>query len=256
MSYVDLHCHHLPGIDDGAAAPADALAHGRRLQAEGVRDVACTPHVKRGDFPRVRIAELEALRRRTQAAFDDAGLLVRLHGGGELSHVDAAWLGEEDLELIAQGPAHARWLLLECPFEGIGPAFVDAVARLRALGHGLLLAHPERSAGLEEHGIGALLPWLGDGVALQVNVCSLLGNHGLGVQDTALALLRAGHVHCLASDGHPGTREHTLQLGFRLLLRAGASSAEAYRLTQENPRRLLEQGVPTLVGPGLDCLAA
>ena len=50
------------------------------------------------DFPAVRIAELAELRRRTQAAFDDAGLLVRLHAGGELSHVDAAWLGEDDLE--------------------------------------------------------------------------------------------------------------------------------------------------------------
>jgi protein-tyrosine phosphatase len=256
MSYVDLHCHLLPGIDDGAATPADALVHGRRLHAEGVRDVACTPHVKRADFPAVRIAELGELRRRTQAAFDEAGLLVRLHGGGELSHVDAAWLGEDDLEAIAQGPAHARWLLLECPFAGIDGAFLRSAERLRSLGYGLLLAHPERSAGLREHGLATLLPWLGDGVALQVNVCSMLGNHGLGAQDVALALLRAGHVHCLASDGHPGTREHTLQLGFRLALRAGATSTEALRLTQENPRFLLDRGVPALMGPGLGTLAA
>jgi protein-tyrosine phosphatase len=256
MSYVDLHCHLLPGVDDGAATPADALAHGRRLQAEGVRDVACTPHIKRAHFPRVRIGELEALRRRTQAAFDEAGLLVRLHPGGELSHVDAAWLGEDDLAAIAQGPAHARWLLLECPFEGIGPDFLRAASRLRELGYGLLLAHPERSAGLGERGLTALLPILGDGVALQVNVCSLLGNHGAAVQDAALALVHGGYVDCLASDGHPGTREHTLQLGFRLLLRAAATSAQALRLTQENPRFLLEQGVPGLVGPGLGSLAA
>jgi protein-tyrosine phosphatase len=256
MSYVDLHCHLLPGVDDGARSLDAALAHARRLDAEGVRDVACTPHVKRAQFPRVRIGELEALRRRTQAAFDEAGLLVRLHGGGELSHVDAAWLRADELEAIAQGPAQARWLLLECPFAGIGTDFLDAVSRLRELGYGVLLAHPERSAGLLEHGLGALLPRLGDGVALQVNVCSLLGNHGAAVQDAALALVHGGYVDCLASDGHPGTREHTLQLGFRLLLRAGATSARALRLTQENPRFLLEHGVPAVAGPGLGSLAA
>jgi protein-tyrosine phosphatase len=256
MAYVDLHCHLLPGIDDGAATPAETLAHARRLQAEGVRDVACTPHVKRADFPFVEIGALAELRRRTQAMLDEAGLLVRLHRGGELSHLDALELDREDLAALAQGPADAPWLLLECPFAGVDPAFLAAIARLRGLGYGVLLAHPERSAGMLGHGLDALARWLADGVLLQVNVCSLLGNHGLVVQDAAHALLRRGMVEVLASDGHPGTREHTVQLGFHLLLRAGATSAQAVRLTQDNPRFLLEHGMPSLVGPGLEQLAA
>ena len=50
----------------------------------------------------------------------------------------------------------------------------------------------------------------------QVNVCSLLGNNGLAVQEVAVSLLRSGLAYALASDGHPGTREHTLALGFVL----------------------------------------
>jgi protein-tyrosine phosphatase len=244
MSYVDLHCHLLPGIDDGAATPADALAYACRLDAEGVRDVACTPHVKRAHFPRVRIGELEQLRRRTQAMLDDVGLLVRLHGGGELSHVDAETLDEAELAAVAQGPAGARWLLLESPFAGLDARFHAALDRLRDLGYGVLVAHPERSARLLDGGLDALEAHLGDGVALQVNVCSLLGNHGLAVQAAARELLRRGLVFALASDAHPGTREHTLQLGFHLLLRAGAGSEQALRLTQDNPRFLLERGMP------------
>jgi protein-tyrosine phosphatase len=249
MSYVDLHCHLLPGLDDGAATPAAALSHGRRLHAEGVRDVACTPHVKRAEFPGVRLDALEALRRATQAAFDEAGLLVRLHGGGELAHVDAIWLSRADLELIGQGPAHARWLLLESPFAGFDAAFFAAVRRLRGLGYGLLIAHPERAAGVLAGGLDPLLDQLGDGIALQVNVCSLLGNHGLHVQTAALALLRRRLVHCLASDGHPGSRDHTMKLGFKLLQSNGATSIEAWQLTQENPRFLLEHGVPAIAAP-------
>ena len=160
---------------------------------------------------------------------------MRLHGGGELAHEDAAVLGPEELDAIAQGPAHARWLLLECPFAGIDAAFLDAMPRLRARGYGLLLAHPERSAGLLHGGLDALLGRLGDGVALQVNASSLRGDHGLEAQAAAMALLRRRLVLALASDAHPGTREHTLQLGFDLLLRAGATTERAVRLTQEQP---------------------
>jgi len=55
-----------------------------------------------------------------------------------------------------------------------------------------------------------------------------------------------GLAFCLASDGHAGSREHTLQLGFHVLLRAGASSAQPFRLTQANPSLLLRHGVPAL----------
>ena len=53
----------------------------------------------------------------------------------------------------------------------------------------------------------------------------------------------------IASDGHPGTREHTVALGFTLAQRAGASSVQAWRLTQANPRFLLAHGIPTAPSP-------
>jgi protein-tyrosine phosphatase len=242
MSYVDLHCHILPGLDDGAATMEETLRHARRLHAEGVRDVACTPHIKRAHYPDIDVADLSALREEAQRAIAAEGLGVRLHPGGELAHDDALLLHPHQLRHIAQGPAGARWLLLECPFAGIDDDFIAAAERLTNLGFGLLLAHPERAADGHEH----LWPLLEQGALLQVNVCSLLGNHGLDVQELAADFVRRGLAYCLASDGHPGTREHTLQLGFHLLLAAGASSAQAYRLTQSNPRFLLQQGIPSV----------
>jgi protein-tyrosine phosphatase len=256
MSYVDLHCHLLPGVDDGARTLDAALAHARRLDAEGVRDVACTPHVKTRVFPRVSLPELDARRAGLQAAIDAEGLRVRLHPGGELAHPDALRLGEDELALIAQGPEGARWLLLECPFAGLDEAFTAAAERLTGLGYGLVLAHPERAAGILGPGRDRLEALRADGALLQVNVCSLLGNHGLEVQEIGAGLVRAGTAFCLASDGHPGTRDHTLQLGFHLLLRAGASSAQAYRLTQANPRFLLRSGTPALAVDDLAGIAA
>jgi protein-tyrosine phosphatase len=245
---VDLHLHLLPGIDDGAKTMEETLRHARRLHAEGVRDVACTPHIKRAHFPRVPLEDLAPLREETQEEIARAGLDVRLHQGGELAHHDALRLEPEQLDLVAQGPEGARWLLLECPFAGLEDDFEAAAERLWGLDYGLLLAHPERAAGGHER-----LPGLLErGALLQVNVSSLLGNHGPEAQDMAVDLVRNGRAYCLASDGHPGTREHTQQVGFDLLIRGGASSVQAHRLTQSNPRFLLQQGLSA--GFALDVL--
>jgi protein-tyrosine phosphatase len=223
----------------------ETVRHARRLDADGVHDVACTPHVKRAHFPRVPLCELAAVRLEAQRCLDADGLEVRLHPGGELAHHDALELELDRLALIAQGPSDAAWLLLECPFEGIEEDFLIAAERLTALGFGLLLAHPERADG----GLERLRPLLDDGALLQVNVSSLLGRHGPDALRIGAELVRTGLAYCLASDGHPGSREDTLARGFDALLRAGASEMQAYRLTQSNPRFLLHEGIPRLV-PG------
>jgi protein-tyrosine phosphatase len=244
MAYVDLHCHLLPGLDDGAAGMDDTIAHARRLEAAGVHDVACTPHIKRRDFPHVQIARLADMRGEAQRALDERGIGVRLHGGGELAHEDALWLCAEDLEQIAQGPAGARWLLLECPFEGLDEAVVRAAERLWEHGYGVLLAHPERAAAIAgaDRRLRALVA---RGALLQVNATSLLGRHGRAARVGAARLLREGQVWCLASDGHPGTRDDTLDRGDEALERLGLG-ARAAALTQDNPRALLLDGAVRL----------
>jgi protein-tyrosine phosphatase len=123
--------------------------------------------------------------------------------------------------------------------------FDAAVARLTRLGYGLLLAHPERVRGpldrLDRH--------LEDGALLQVNVSSLLGEHGPQARDTATRLVRQGRAYCLASDTHPGTRESTLPLGYRALVHSGASEIQALRLTESNPKFLLNEGIGHLTMP-------
>lgn len=248
MSYVDLHLHLLPGVDDGAEDDRAALVYARRLAQEGVRDVVVTPHVN--PIWALDVASIPDRVAALQSLIDKRSLGVRLHAGGELHPSSAAGLTDAELEVIAQGPHGSRWLLLEAPFDGIGPDFVDVCEGLRSRGYGLVIAHPERAGNLlHDGGLSLLREQLKAGAVLQINVCSLLGNHGLAIQETAVHLLRNGLAHAIASDGHPGTREHTLRLGLELALRAGASSVAAWRLTQANPRFLLYSGIPQAPTP-------
>jgi protein-tyrosine phosphatase len=245
MSYVDLHCHILPGLDDGARTLDSAVRFARQLDREDVLDVATTSHIKRNHFPDIDLHELAGRRAELQDAIRAEGLKVTLHPGGELAHEDALELSDRELQLIAQGPAHAQWLLLECPFNGLDEDFDAAVERLTRLGYGLLLAHPERVRGP----IDRLSPHTEAGALLQVNVSSLLGAHGPFAQQVGAKLVQSGRAYCLASDTHPGSREEILPFGYDAVLALGVSEVQAFRLTQSNPRFLLREGNPRLALP-------
>jgi protein-tyrosine phosphatase len=240
MSYVDLHLHLLPGVDDGPRTERQALEHAARMAREGVREAVVTPHVGHPDFP----LDVDAIPARTaalQSALARAGIPLRLRRGGEIHPSAAARLDRARLRTISHGPPGARWVLLETPFAGIDDAFRDGCRAIRDRGFGLVIAHPERAAG----GIEGLHDEVLAGAVLQVNVCSLLGHHGPEAQATGERLVRDGGAYLLASDGHATARRgHTLRLGFELALAAGASSVQAWRLTQANPRFLLRHGVP------------
>jgi protein-tyrosine phosphatase len=249
VTRVDLHLHLLPGVDDGAPDEATALEHARRMVAAGVRTATVTPHVGSPSFGTVleEIPERCAL---LQHALDDEGIGLTLHAGGELYPGAVAELAPAQLDVIAHGPPGARWVLAEVPFAGVDAAFAASLVEIRAKGFGIVIAHPERATGLlGDGGLALLRPALAAGAVLQVNACSLLGRHGPEPQEAARRLIRTRLAYLIASDGHPGTRSHTLADAEPAALAAGASPAQVVQLTQANPRFLLRHGLPRIDTP-------
>ena len=244
-SYVDIHLHLLPDLDDGPATEHQSLEHAGRLVRAGVREAVVTPHVGHASFA-VPVEEIHARTRALQRALDLAGLDLRLRPGGELHASAAGKLPIWALEAIAQGPADAPWVLLEAPFAGLDDAFLTACARLRHHGYGVVVAHPERSAAFMPAGMAVLQRELERGTALQVSVDSLLGHHGKDARAGAATLVWQDLPVVVASDGHGGRRAQTMHDGFEALVAAGASPWRAWQVTQEAPSRLLEEGVGAL----------
>ena len=179
MKRADLHFHLLPGVDDGPAALSDSLELARAAVADGTTTVVATPHV-RADLGITDADEIQDRVRELRSAIAAAGIMLDVRCGGELGHGLVGELDQDALDLLAQGPPGARWLLVEAPFEGIGGDFHDATAELRERGFGVLVAHPERSADAELDGARGLRAELAAGSLAKLNAQSLIGDHGAG----------------------------------------------------------------------------
>jgi len=238
---TDIHFHALPGVDDGPATMEDSLELARLAVRDGTRTVVATPHIRReflADPSEVadRVAEL-------QERLRAEGIPLSVVPGGELDPEMVPHLTHDELDQIAVGPAGARCLLLEAPFAGLD-GLVDASAELRARGFAVVLAHPERAAGVLAGGCRLLREQLAAGCVAQVSVSSLTGAHGHEAQVSGWALVDYGLAHVLASDAHSPRRAPCLEQGIDRLLAGGSTFATARRLVDINPRGLVAAGVP------------
>jgi protein-tyrosine phosphatase len=201
---IDLHCHILPGIDDGPRNFAESVELARTLAAGGVEVVAATPHV-RADHPGVVPDELEARCADLQERLDHEEVPLRVVPGGE---VDLRWAlaaSDDDLHLVSYAQRGTD-LLLETPYSPLTSRFEDELFDLTAAGFRILLAHPERNHSFQDDP-DRLAELVARGALVQVTAGSLVRPRRRS-RSARLArhLLEQGLVHVLASDSH-GRRE-------------------------------------------------
>jgi protein-tyrosine phosphatase len=199
-SVIDLHCHLLPGVDDGPADLGGALAMARLQVRAGIEIVAATPHVS-WDMP----TEAAAIERRladVRAALATAQIPLEVVRGAEIDVHQAVGMSDERLRALALGGG--PWLLLEAPLRR-GVALAPVARALIGRGHRVLIAHPERSPLLQDDP-DALRALVRAGAATQLTAASFAGRFGRPVQRYAERLLEAGLVHSVASDAHDAVR--------------------------------------------------
>ncbi len=226
---VDLHCHLLPGVDDGPRTMDESVAYARAALAAGTGTIVATPHVEQVDVTSLP-ERVEAVR----AALAAAGVDLRVEVGGELKPESLGTIGAGELEVIAHGPPGRRWLLFEVPFSGVDDAFLDGARELRERGFGLLLAHPERSRGLLASGLARLEPELGERTLFEVNVAPLTGREQPEREEAARHVVARGLAGVVATDAHPPRRPFQLADARGLVPDAAFTTA---------PAALLERGL-------------
>lgn len=195
---IDLHCHILPGIDDGAPDMETALAMARVAVADGITVTACTPHMMPGYYENTS----EGVRRAVvalQAALDDAGIALRLTTGADVHLIPGLVGGLKDGSKLTL--ADSRYFLFEPPHNTAPPRMADAVFDCMAAGFHPLITHPERLRWVEEH-YDLMLSLAQGGAWMQITAGSVTGRFGKRTQYWAERMLDDGIVHILATDAH------------------------------------------------------
>jgi protein-tyrosine phosphatase len=197
---IDLHCHILPGIDDGPPTVEDSVALGRVLADAGVSTVAATPHL-REDHPDVLPAELAERCDALAGEFAKTGVGLKVVAAGELDLLWALEASPEQLRLASYGQRGAD-LLLETPYGPLPPHFKELLESPALAGYRILLAHPERSPTFQSEPDRLAELVLG-GRLVQITTGSLARSPRRS-RSARLAhhLLREGLVHVIASDAH------------------------------------------------------
>jgi protein-tyrosine phosphatase len=242
-SMIDLHCHLLPGIDDGPATMDETIAMARAAAADGSQVVVATPHVS-WTFPRNTAAVISAKVDEVRAALSDAKIGLDIRMGAEVEVTRAVQLDDADLRSLRLGDG--AWLLVECPLEAYSSSALAAAMRsLASRGHHLVLAHPERSRAFQRDP-DALKGLVADGMVTCITAAALSGRFGRTSRGFATALVRDGLAHVVASDAHDSARRSPR---LRSELEAAGLGLQAAVLAGATPAAILEETrLPVAVG--------
>jgi len=242
---IDLHCHLLPGIDDGAPDEAASLEMARIAVADGIRVTACTPHIYPGLYEndtagiKARVASL-------QRRLFDEGIALGLTLGAD-AHLTPELLGRLRAG-TAPSLAGGRYFLLEPPHTVAPPRFSEAMFDFVAAGYVPVLTHPERLTWIKPH-YAVFVALVKSGVWMQVTAGSLTGRFGDNARYFAEKMLDDGLVHLLATDAHSTRHRAPLLAEGREAAAKRVGAEEAQRLVVDRPQAILDNRRPAEVAP-------
>jgi protein-tyrosine phosphatase len=196
-SVIDLHCHVLPGIDDGPPTIDDSIALVRAAQATGTRVMVATSHVS-WRYPN-EAATIARLTDELNTRLGEEEIAVEIRTGAEIAATRVEEISPEELERLRLGGG--PWVLLEPPFTPVVTGLATVVAALQSSGHRVVLAHPERCPGLQREP-RMVESFVAGGVLMSITAGSLVGRFGGEVRRFAQRLVEQGLVHNVASDAH------------------------------------------------------
>lgn len=244
---IDLHCHILPGIDDGAKTVEISLEMARIAASDGITTTACTPHILPGVYNNTGPAIREAIAK-LQGILDEAGISIQLVTGADV-HV-----APDLVTRLREGQAltlnNSRYLLVEPPHHVLPPKLETHFFSLLTAGYVPILTHPERLSWIDGH-YDLVKRLVHNGNLIQITAGSLLGRFGRRPRYWAERMLDEGLCHILATDAHNcDTRLPRLSDACELII-GRLGDEETTNLVLRRPRAILENANPSEIPPVL-----
>lgn len=237
-SLFDMHCHIVPGVDDGAKNVEVSMAMLRMEYEDGVRGMIITPHYRRGMFETSpgRVHEsFQKLQIAARKEYPDLTLYLgcELHSNMELA------------ELLASRPyltmADSSYVLLEFSEHDSAKYIRERVHHVLSLGYNPILAHVERYEEVRKN-FGFAEDLVSMGADLQVNAGSILGKSGWKAKRFCRKLMEEGLLGFVGSDAHD-TKNRAPDMG-DCAGYVAKKMGEAYAdmIFREHPMRIIADG--------------
>jgi protein-tyrosine phosphatase len=219
---IDMHCHIIPNIDDGASNINTSIEMCRIAEQEGIHGIIATPHYIHGvidngrDIVYSKVMELNNILR-------ERNINVDIYPGCEV------FICPELPELVLEDKVctlnNSQYVLIELPLESIPEYTTDVIYQLKLAGYTPIIAHPERNAIINNHP-DTLFKLIRIGALSQLNATSLVGLFGKDIMRVSTMLLKNKMVHLLASDAHTvGGRSPRLSVAIDKIEKLAGSEA-------------------------------
>ena len=236
--YIDLHCHLLPGLDDGAPDLATSIEMLQALVALGFSEICATPHQRNGLF----IPTADAIAH----ALDEFQSEAKKHHPSVRIRLGAENFWDEILiERLRQHTVPCydgrRAFLFEVNPMLLPPRLEEALFEIRLTGCLPVMAHPERYLSVQRD--PRFAETMGKQAAMVVDLEALAGGHNRAETKTARRLVEEGFAHAVASDMHSPDSQDSVAGGLAWI-RKRLGAAALTQLLEENPRRILGGELP------------
>lgn len=214
---IDLHCHILPGIDDGAQTVTDSLVMAQKAIEEGIHTIVATPHHQNGKYINERTSIIHQVKQLNDELQKHNIPLTILPGQEVRLYGDL--LEDYEAGKIVTLNETNKYIFIEFPSNHVPRYAEQLFYELRVKGMIPIIVHPERNAELIERP-DKLYNLVNKGALTQVTAGSLLGKFGKKIKKFSLQLVEHNLTHMIASDAH-----NTTSRGFHL--------AESYELIEK-----------------------
>lgn len=236
---IDLHCHILPGIDDGPGGMDESLSMARIALQDGIHTIAATPHSLNGLYLNT-LDEITLAVAHLSTALAENGLVLRVVVGSDVH------LCPNLVERISKGDAVTlnngrKYLLLELPPQTLPAGLKEEIFALKIQGITPIITHPERHPVIQ-HDLDALAGMISLGALAQVTAMSVTGEFGGLVMACAEAMVERRLIHIVASDAHSAD-------GRPPLLSRAVEAVEEILGSREEAERMVV-GVPAAILAG------
>jgi protein-tyrosine phosphatase len=234
---IDLHCHILPGLDDGPETVDEAVEMCLIAHKDGIRTIVATPHFRPGRYDYSEEAVISALE----------GLRSEVARRG----IDLKILAGADVTVTPELPLHlsmrrgltinnaGRYFLAELPNGAVPARWDQYLLSMTSRGFSPILTHPERNGWFLSHR-DALYPFVSAGGLVQITAKSITGGAREDVREYCHFLLRRNLVQVIATDAHsldqrPPVLSEAVKTAADII-----GETSAFRLVRDNPRAIIE----------------